>query len=77
MMMKQQPRFDLDIDKHYNATVVIACTTCGHETRQHLKSLPPDRPVRCACGADISMSNTELMQAERLASELKQSYRIH
>ena len=35
----KQPRFDLDLDKHCNATVVIACGNCGSETRQHLRSL--------------------------------------
>ncbi|BAK75044.1 hypothetical protein NH8B_0195 [Pseudogulbenkiania sp. NH8B] len=77
--MKQQPSFDIDLDKHYNPTVVIACTQCGHETRQHLDTLAPDQAaaLRCDCGADISLDSTALDKAHRLAADIKQSYRIH
>ena len=74
--MKQQ-RFDIDLDKHYNATVVVACEECGHEIRHHLKSLHPDSVLRCHCGAHVSMSPLTVHQAERRVSEIKQSYRIH
>lgn len=74
--MKQQ-RFDIDLDKHYNATVVIACEDCGRETRMHLKTLLPDHALRCACGADISMGGPDIQKAERQADAIRQSYRIH
>lgn len=74
--MKQQPQFDIDLDKHYNATVVIACHECGHEIRQHLKSLTPDTPLRCACGTDLTMDTTSVEQAHRRATEIKEAYRL-
>ncbi|AXE35559.1 hypothetical protein [Chromobacterium phragmitis] len=74
--MKQQ-RFDIDLDKHYNATVVIACEECGRETRQHLKALLPDQALRCSCGADITMATPDIQRAERQADAIRQSYRIH
>ncbi|WP_293759734.1 hypothetical protein [uncultured Aquitalea sp.] len=70
------PRFDIDLDKHYNATVVIACVDCGHESRHHLKTLSPDHSLRCKCGSDISLTATGIMAAQRRVSELKQSYRV-
>jgi RNase P subunit RPR2 len=74
--MKQQ-RIDIDLDKHYNATVVIACEECGHETRMHLKSLAPDAVLACQCGADISLSPIAIQKAEQKATAIKESYRIH
>ncbi|OWY41131.1 hypothetical protein CEK28_00905 [Xenophilus sp. AP218F] len=74
--MKQQ-RFDIDLDKHYNATVVIACEECGRETRQHLKSIIPDTPLTCRCGADLSMGRSEVQRAEQKANAIRQSYRVH
>ncbi|KZE34291.1 hypothetical protein EV683_10279 [Crenobacter luteus] len=74
--MKPTPQFDIDLDKHYNATVVIACTECGHETRHHLKSLQPGSPMRCKCGADISMTDSAVALAQRRVAEIKQSYRL-
>jgi DNA-directed RNA polymerase subunit RPC12/RpoP len=70
------PSFDIDLDKHYNATVVIACMQCGHENRHHLKALSPDHTLRCQCGSDISMNSTAMLAAQRRVSELKQAYRI-
>lgn len=70
------PSFDIDLDKHYNATVVIACVACGHESRHHLKSLSPDQRLRCQCGSDISMTPTAMQAAQRRVSALKQAYRI-
>jgi len=72
----KQPSFDIDLDKHYNATVVIACVSCGHENRHHLKSLSPDQDLRCQCGSDISMNSTTVLAAQRRVTELKQAYRI-
>lgn len=72
----KQPQFDIDLDKHYNATVVIACHTCGHEVRQHLKSLTPETKLRCSCGTDLSMTQTAVAQAQRRATEIKSSYRL-
>ncbi|HJV05985.1 MAG TPA: hypothetical protein VJ642_01540 [Chromobacteriaceae bacterium] len=72
-----QPRFDIDLDKRYNATVVIACHQCGHEHRHHLRSLSPDHALRCQCGSDISLTPGALLQAQRRVSELKQSYGIN
>jgi len=72
----KHPSFDIDLDKHYNATVVIACQACGHETRHHLKALSPDHSLRCRCGSDISMTNTAVLAAQRRVNELKQAYRI-
>ncbi|WP_434631038.1 hypothetical protein [Chromobacterium sp. CV08] len=74
--MKQQ-RFDIDLDKHYNATVVIACEECGKETRQHLRTILPDQSLRCSCGADISLAAPDIQRAERQADAIRQSYRIH
>ncbi|MEQ6291100.1 hypothetical protein ACFPAG_10845 [Vogesella sp. GCM10023246] len=74
--MIKSPRFDIDLDKHYNATVVIACD-CGHETRHHLASLHPDKQLHCACGADISMPAAALDLAQRRTDALKASYRVH
>lgn len=72
----KQPNFDIDLDKHYNATVVIACQTCGKEARHHLKALSPDHSIRCQCGADLSLTPGHLLQAQRRVSEIKQAYRI-
>ncbi|NWK77542.1 hypothetical protein [Aquitalea sp. LB_tupeE] len=72
----KHPSFDIDLDKHYNATVVIACVECGHENRHHLKSLSPDHSLRCQCGSDISMTHTAMQAAQRRVSALKQAYRI-
>lgn len=74
--MKQQPQFDIDLDKHYNATVVIACHECGRETRQHLKTLSPDTKLHCQCGADLTMDMTAVSLAQRRASEIKEAYRL-
>jgi len=72
----KQPQFDIDLDKHYNATVVIACHACGRETRQHLKSLTPDTTLHCSCGADLSMTQSAVAQAQRRVTEIKASYRL-
>ncbi|AXK38719.1 hypothetical protein [Crenobacter cavernae] len=72
--MKPTPQFDIDLDKHYNATVVIACTECGHETRHNLKTLQPSGALQCQCGADISMDDSAVAQAFRRVGEIKQSY---
>jgi len=74
--MKQQPRFDIDLDKHYNATVVIACEECGHENRFNLKVLSPDVAVRCACGAPISLTPHAIVKAQQRVNQIKQSYHV-
>ncbi|GGY09476.1 hypothetical protein [Paludibacterium paludis] len=74
--MKQQPRFDIDLDKHYNATLVIACSDCGRETRLHMKTLIPDRSVHCQCGSPIAMSPGAMLQAERRVDAIKAAYRV-
>ncbi|MBV8047712.1 MAG: hypothetical protein JO171_11195 [Paludibacterium sp.] len=74
--MKQSPRFDIDLDKHYNATVVIACDVCGHESRVDLKSLSPDVPVRCRCGTQIGLTPHAILKAQERVSKIKQSYRV-
>ncbi|WP_054285191.1 hypothetical protein [Gulbenkiania mobilis] len=71
----KQPRFDLDLDKHCNATVVIACGSCGSETRQHLRSLQPDHTLRCRCGADISLGAGALHRAQQQVAHLRVAYR--
>ncbi|TDR80403.1 hypothetical protein [Paludibacterium purpuratum] len=74
--MKQSPRFDIDLDKHYNATVVIACDTCGHESRVDLKVLSPDVPVRCKCGTQIGMTPHAILKAQERVSQIKQAYGV-
>lgn len=73
----KMPRFDIDLDKHYKATVVIDCPDCGHETRQHLASLGPDQTLSCHCGADISMSALALQHAQQKADSIRSAYRVH
>ena len=68
------PRFDIDLDKHYNATVVIACPHCDHETRQHLDSLAPDASLSCTCGHDISLHAAGLLAARQQADKIKAAY---
>ncbi|GGX86743.1 MULTISPECIES: hypothetical protein [Vogesella] len=70
------PRFDIDLDKHYKATVVIACPQCSHQTRQHLASMAPDQPLRCSCGADISMPGSALAAARQQADAIKAAYHV-
>lgn len=70
------PPFDIDLDKHYNATVVIACQQCGHETRQHLDSLAPDATLNCPCGTDISLRAAGLQAARQQADRIKTAYRV-
>lgn len=74
--MKQQPRFDIDLDKHYKATVVIACDACGHESRVDLKSLSPDVPIRCRCGTHIGMTPHAIVRAQQRVDQIKQSYGV-
>jgi len=74
--MKYMPSFDIDLDKHYNATVVIACEKCGHESRHHLKTLAPDQHLQCQCGADITLGDEALMQAQQRVTELRTSYGV-
>jgi RNase P subunit RPR2 len=74
--MKQPPRFDIDLDKHYNATVVIACNECGHESRLDLKSMTPDKAVRCLCGAHIDLTPGAIMKAQQRVNQIKQAYHV-
>lgn len=74
--MKQQPRFDIDLDKHYNATVVIACDGCGHESRLNLKALSPDSAVRCRCGESIGLTPHGIIKARQRVDQIKQAYRV-
>jgi len=74
--MKQQPRFDIDLDRHYNATVVIACDDCGHESRLNLKALSPDAAIRCRCGATIAMTPLAISKARQRVDLIKQAYRV-
>jgi len=74
--MKQQPRFDIDLDKHYNATVVIACDDCGHERRLDLKALSPDVAVRCRCGAHMAFTPHAIIKAQQRVDRIKQEYRV-
>jgi len=74
--MKYMPSFDIDLDKHYNATVVIACEECGHESRHHLKTLDPEQHLLCSCGADITMGVQAIQQAQQRAEQIRTSYRV-
>ncbi|WP_028536735.1 hypothetical protein [Paludibacterium yongneupense] len=72
----KQPRFDIDLDKHYNATMVIACAVCGHEHRMTLKTLKPDTSMTCQCGAPITLTPHSIMAAQKRAAEIRQAYRV-
>jgi DNA-directed RNA polymerase subunit RPC12/RpoP len=74
--MKQQPRFDIDLDRHYNATLVVACNDCGHENRLNLKALSPDAAVRCRCGSPIVMTAHAMIKARARVDQIKQAYRV-
>lgn len=74
--MKQQPRFDIDLDKHYNATLVIACHDCGSESRVGLKAVSPDQAIRCRCGTQLGMTPQAILQAQQRVSQLRQSYGV-
>jgi RNase P subunit RPR2 len=74
--MKQMPSFDIDLDKHYNATVVIACEKCGRENRHHLKTLAPDQHIHCSCGADITLGAQAILLAQQRAQDVRSSYRV-
>lgn len=73
----KSPRFDIDLDKHYKATVVIACPACGHENRHHLASLQPDSTLACMCGSDISLTAYGLQSAHDKAAAIKAAYHIN
>lgn len=70
------PAFDLDIDKHNNATLVVACSECGHEQRRHLKSLNPDAVLRCDCGHEIQISASALQEAQRRHQAIKSAFQL-
>ncbi|MDF0604534.1 hypothetical protein HZU77_002570 [Neisseriaceae bacterium TC5R-5] len=70
------PAFDIDLDKHYKATMVMVCEQCGHEVRQHLQSLHPDAELSCECGSHISVSPLILQQAAQRVQQIKQSYHL-
>lgn len=72
----KQMAFDLDFDKHYNASLVIACDQCGKETSKHLRSLAPDTVLRCSCGSDMQITSRHLSAAEKRQQQIKSSYRI-
>lgn len=73
----KSPRFDIDLDKHYKATVVIECPACGHENRHHLSSLQPDSALACTCGHDISLGAQGLQSALDKAAAIKAAYHIN
>lgn len=70
------PRFDIDLDKHYKATMVIACPRCNRETRQHLASLKPDHALTCQCGHDIVIDAGIQQAAQQKASAIKSAYHV-
>ncbi|MFO1380522.1 MAG: hypothetical protein U1F63_09160 [Chitinivorax sp.] len=72
----KQMAFDLDFDKHYNASLVIACDQCGKETSKHLRSLVPDTVLRCSCGSDMQITSQQLSAAEKRQQQIKSSYRL-
>ena len=72
----KQMAFDLDFDKHFNASLVIACDQCGKETSRHLKSLAPDTVVRCSCGTDIEITSRHILAATERQRQIKSSYRL-
>lgn len=75
-MVMKQPAFDLDLDKHLNATLVVACDQCGHEIRHHLKSLAPDSVLACGCGAHYAVTQQYLARAQRRLDDIKSAYRV-
>lgn len=73
----KQAAYDLDFDKHNNATLVVACGTCGHETRKHLKGLEPDHSFDCGCcGESIVIGQQNLIWAQRRTDTIRASYGI-
>lgn len=74
--MKQQPRFDIDLDKHYNATVIIECDDCGHESRVDLKALSPDRTISCRCGSRMGMTPSAIIKAQQRVTQIKRAYGV-
>lgn len=68
--------FDLDLDKHLNATLVVACTACGHEMRRHLKSTAPDTVLRCDCGHEATMTTQHLLAAQRRLASIKSAHQV-
>ncbi|TIC86127.1 hypothetical protein [Crenobacter intestini] len=75
--MKPQPSFDIDFDKHNNASLRIACPECGHETAHHLKSLSPDSDIFCGkCNTNITLDMEAIALASREAAEIRKSYGV-
>lgn len=72
----KQMAFDLDFDKHFNASLVVACEHCGKETTKALRSLAPDTVLRCSCGSDIQITSRHLIAADQRQRQIKSSYRI-
>ncbi len=72
----KQMAFDLDFDKHYNASLVLACEHCGKETSKHLRSLAPDTVLRCSCGCDMQITSHQLTAANQRQRQIKAAYRI-
>ena len=74
--MMKTPQFDIDLDKHYRATVVVACDDCGRESRHHLDSLRPDRTINCHCGADLGITHHTIAAAQQKAQAIKTAYHV-
>lgn len=73
----KQAAYDLDFDKHMNATLVVACGECGHETRKRLKGLAPDHHFRCSeCGHHIVIPHQHLEWAQQRTEAIKAAYHV-
>lgn len=71
-----QLAFDLDIDKHHNATLVIACGDCGHEMKQHLRAMRPESSLRCPCGSETHITTHDLLSAQKRLKAIKTAYQL-
>lgn len=73
--MKPQPSFDIDFDKHNNATLRIVCASCGHENAHPLKTLTPDDDIFCSkCNANITLDLEAITLAQQQADAIRRDY---
>ena len=69
----KDPKIDLDMDKNFNATLLITCGSCSRKTKVPLKQATPNKKIKCSCGDEFILSGDDLRKMQKSFDDLNRT----
>lgn len=69
----KEPKLDIDLDKNFNATLILQCRECNRKNKLPMSQASPSKIIKCGCGVEYPLKGDDLRRIQKELDGLKRT----